>query len=459
VYLDLSVAPSTLVVRHEGAAVTQVNATVGQPLKLTVMAEDLNTHQTLAIELQPSVTSEKPSVELPRQRWLTEASRCASRPDLSEASMQARCQATVTRAVWRRELAYTPVLSESGMSYSVNFQATDSGVSQDALVGTDYNYKFRSSLKGTACGPDMASVCPTSSLTFAPTIPSIRVDVQQVLPLFEGAASSAGPPGTPPAGALPHAYPNCPMPAVPIYVWKENAELELSLSFGPSSDDEAAGLAYASPAPFSFTSHSACSQDAKDEHRYRCPRYTSPRSSYSSVSLLHGMTLEWTPPLEAAGSVYKVCAVAQDDAPSHSTRCWTIAVKRCMYCTDSESVSHLATRFRTSWLQIWSSNDPEWVALHAHSLETSKVKAWEATDYPHQLEQGTLVRLGPVYRTRAEHGFDELAQRFGTTIHALIEMNPDIAHLAEDNAPIPMNQEMCVLPGICTAAPGMTIDA
>lgn len=122
VYLDLSVAPSTLVVRHEGAAVTQVNATVGQPLKLTVMAEDLNTHQTLAIELQPSVTSEKPSVELPRQRWLTEASRCASRPDLSEASMQARCQATVTRAVWRRELAYTPVLSESGMSYSVNFQ-------------------------------------------------------------------------------------------------------------------------------------------------------------------------------------------------------------------------------------------------------------------------------------------------------------------------------------------------
>jgi hypothetical protein len=30
-------------------------------------------------------------------------------------------------------------------------------------------------------------------------------------------------------------------------------------------------------------------------------------------------------------------------------------------------------RFRTNWLQIWSSNDPEWVALHAHSLESSKV--------------------------------------------------------------------------------------
>ena len=122
VYLDITVAPSTLVVRHGGDIVTQVNATVGQPLKLTVMAEDLNTHQTLAIGLQPSVTSEKPSVELPRQRWLTEGSRCVSRPDLAQASMRERCQATVTRAVWRRELSYTPVLSESGMAYSVNFQ-------------------------------------------------------------------------------------------------------------------------------------------------------------------------------------------------------------------------------------------------------------------------------------------------------------------------------------------------
>jgi len=117
-------------------------------------------------------------------------------------------------------------------------QATDSGVSQGALVGTVENYKFRSSLKGTACGPDMASVCPTSSLTFAPMTSSIRVYVQQVVPVFESAVGAQGFQGTPPAGALPHAYPNCPMPAVPIYVWKANAELELSLSFGRSSGDD-----------------------------------------------------------------------------------------------------------------------------------------------------------------------------------------------------------------------------
>lgn len=110
------------------------------------------------------------------------------------------------------------------------------------------------------------------------------------------------------------------------------------------ADDVAAGLGYMSPEAFGFTSHSSCVQDAKNQHLYRCPKYTSPRSSFSSVSLLHGMALEWTPPLEAAGSVYKICAVAQDNAPSESKRCWTIAVKRCMYCTDSESISHLATR-------------------------------------------------------------------------------------------------------------------
>ena len=40
---------------------------VGQPLTLNVFVEDINTHQTLMIEIQSSITSEKPSVELSRQ--------------------------------------------------------------------------------------------------------------------------------------------------------------------------------------------------------------------------------------------------------------------------------------------------------------------------------------------------------------------------------------------------------
>ena len=161
-----------------------------------------------------------------------------------------------------------------------------------------------------------------------------------------------------------------------------------------------------------------------------------------------------------------------------------------MYCTDSESISHLATRFRTNWLQIWASNDPEWAKTEEVCARencgaemqrsdaiaellcetdvdaprgqaqagTSQVKLWTNTDSPHQVETGTLVRLGPTYVTRDEHSFAELAQRFNTNEWALVEMNPDLSALAADNARIPAGQEICVLPGICTAAAGAELD-
>jgi len=105
------------------------------------------------------------------------------------------------------------------------------------------------------------------------------------------------------------------------------------------SADVAAGHHFGSAADMGFTSQSTCVQAATDQHRYKCARYGASR-----VAVPFGMTLQWTPPLEAAGAVYKVCSVVQDDAPSASTRCWTISVVRCMYCTDTESLSHLATR-------------------------------------------------------------------------------------------------------------------
>jgi hypothetical protein len=86
------------------------------------------------------------------------------------------------------------------------------------------------------------------------------------------------------------------------------------------------------------------------------------------------------------------------------------------------------------------------------------VQAWTATEHPHKVDRGRLIRLGPVYQTRDEHGLEELAQRFGTSVWALLELNPDLAHLAADSLPIPKGQEMCVLPGICTAASGMVMD-
>lgn len=69
------------------------------------------------------------------------------------------------------------------------------------------------------------------------------------------------------------------------------------------AEDEAAGLKLASPEAFGFTSQSGCVQKPNDQHSYSCNKYTSNRAD---VAVLHQMTLQWTPPLEAAGAVYKV---------------------------------------------------------------------------------------------------------------------------------------------------------
>jgi hypothetical protein len=184
IYLDMMVRPYNLhVKRSVGGAVTglpinQVEATVGQPLTLTVFAEDLNTHQTLQLYLQKSITSEKPSVELPRQIWLTEAS-CANQPALTNASMRARCELSGTPpfAMWQRSVTYTPLLSESGMTYQIHMQAVDNGVASWMLEGPPDNFKYRPALGGTACGVLMPTLCSPAPLEFKPAAASITVQV------------------------------------------------------------------------------------------------------------------------------------------------------------------------------------------------------------------------------------------------------------------------------------------
>ena len=138
-------------------------AIVGQPLTLTVFAEDINTHQTLMIEMQSSITSEKPSVELPRQRWLTEFSMCDCSKSVASASNficdnnNARtasdlrpCNSisyagpppytgvapdkSLFRSLWRRQIVYTPLLSEVGMVYNINLQVPCVSVSVSVAV-------------------------------------------------------------------------------------------------------------------------------------------------------------------------------------------------------------------------------------------------------------------------------------------------------------------------------------
>jgi len=94
------------------------------------------------------------------------------------------------------------------------------------LAGT-VKYRWAATLGGTACGPSIAGLCSPAALTRAPQNASITVEVQQVTPEFD--ASTA------PEGPVPHGYPNCPMAPIPINVFKANAVLEMSLTFGSTS--------------------------------------------------------------------------------------------------------------------------------------------------------------------------------------------------------------------------------
>ena len=188
IYLDMMVRPYNLHVRRSvggavtGPSINQVSATVGQPLTLTVFAQDLNTHQTLQVYLQKSITSEKPSVELPRQMWLTEGTRCANQPALTNASVRTKCDLGGTQfAMWQRSVTYTPLLSESGMTYQIYFQAVDNGVASWMLEGPPDNFKYRPALGGTACGVAMPTLCSPAPLNFNPAAASITVQVSLAL--------------------------------------------------------------------------------------------------------------------------------------------------------------------------------------------------------------------------------------------------------------------------------------
>jgi hypothetical protein len=185
IYLDMMVRPYNLHVKRSvggsvtGPPINEVTATVGQPLTLTVFAEDLNTHQTLQFYLQKSITSEKPSVELPRQVWLTEGARCANQPALTNASMRARCElgGNPPSAMWQRSVTYTPLLSESGMTYQIHFQAVDNGVASWMLAGLPpNNFIYRPNLGGTACSK-MPNLCSPAPLELKSAEASITVQV------------------------------------------------------------------------------------------------------------------------------------------------------------------------------------------------------------------------------------------------------------------------------------------
>mmetsp|Transcript_42465 Transcript_42465/g.101013 ORF Transcript_42465/g.101013 Transcript_42465/m.101013 type:complete len:665 (+) Transcript_42465:71-2065(+) len=154
------------------------------------------------------------------------------------------------------------------------------------------------------------------------------------------------------------------------------------------------------------------------------------------------LTIAWDPPLEAAGRSYDVCIRAQD-ATSYADQCVTIEIKRCFYCTlPSDTLHSIARAYNSNWLQIWSANYENMGADYE-----IRGNAWTDTKNPNELKAGTVLRLGPIYRTRFDTSLAALAKEFQTTEASLRLGNPD---LDPNSTLIAAMQEVCVLPDTCT---------
>jgi len=449
--------PSQLLVSTTGSLdnpTTYSEAIVGEEVQYTVFGKDVNLHHGLRIDLQQSAGNDLPTVELPNQEWMGETVCLATQQPV--ASVGSPCP----DGWWIRQFKYTARNIEINTEYRIYLQAEEQFWGTGLLQGARPLFN-RQALAGSGCCQPAggSALCTMDNFRCAAFPRAIRHDavhylnvtVRQLVPTFlasvplgrllfainprtQNLQSTGGSnqPGTPADdAALPTAYVNCPMPPFGVYATKSNAVdlLTIDIHFG--------GEGYADPSEHGLTY-------TTDKFYFR--RTVTDSQDFNDYALYMGVS--WTPPPGAEGRTYRICFRAYDDVSS-TTSCSTVHVARCMYCTkEGESLVSIAQRFRTDWLQVWAANDADVVASNTAELAASQVRPWGGADvrHPHDLEEGVLIRLGPLLHTRLEHSLDEIAGRYGTTVRSLLEVNPDLLGL---DGPVPRNSELCVLPAIC----------
>jgi len=358
------------------------------------------------------------SAELPGQEWLG--------PTVN------------TNGVWTRSLEYTPTVSQLNKEFAVTFQVSTSG---NAPPGADLP------LNGVACGSVegrcAADTTPGTARYRVTVLPfrTVFVEAHPGAPLFNpstgietGEFSSAAPP------EVVSAFVNCPMETFGI-----SAFAEVGATFGATA---AGALSRSRPVRFTIQEQHAGEDDDDDgpslaelglslsptrmysgSEEFQCGDAT----CSSDTNFFH-TTVSWTPALAMMGRTRRLC-VAAETATSATQTCFTLVVERCRYCTmPGDTLHSVAAQFDTDWLQLWSAN------FMGGSGGTHEMN-------PNVVAEGTQLRLGPVFRVRVGEDMHHLAQEFQTSVESLRRANRD---LPEDAMMVPAQQELCVLPGICT---------
>ncbi len=131
-----------------------------------------------------------------------------------------------------------------------------------------------------------------------------------------------------------------------------------------------------------------------------------------STSCSNGSSFEfyWQPVRGQDGMAFDFCfsiASALQPALAVATVCHSINVVKCRTCVGpGDTIGSIAARYSTDWMQLWGSN-----------FNISE---------PDALQQGQLMTLGPLYRTRYGDTLNSVAQLFSTTAGSILALNPDV---------------------------------
>uniref|UniRef100_A0A7S0VIM3 LysM domain-containing protein n=1 Tax=Hemiselmis tepida TaxID=464990 RepID=A0A7S0VIM3_9CRYP len=133
---------------------------------------------------------------------------------------------------------------------------------------------------------------------------------------------------------------------------------------------------------------------------------------------------------------HEVCLTASEkDSLNNTARspphCVPVQVQRCSACLKGGAgLNDLSKRYGTHWTQIYSSNQ-------------------DITGNPDALDNGRLVRLGPLYEVQDNDTPMQVAVKLGVSVNQLLYWNKHLSLLQDPLASIAPGTILCTMPKTC----------
>jgi len=133
---------------------------------------------------------------------------------------------------------------------------------------------------------------------------------------------------------------------------------------------------------------------------------------------------------------HEVCLTASETDQQNNTvrsppHCVQIQVQLCSACLKGGAgLNDLSKRYGTHWTQIYSSNQ-------------------DITGNPDALNEGRLVRLGPLYEVQEGDTPMQVAVKLGVSVNQLLFWNKHLSQLQEPLAAISPGTMLCTMPKTC----------